>query len=135
MKEAVEDTRFWDKLGICTSTLCLIHCIVPPVLMLFLPLNSAEIFDIEFVHDIFAVVVIGSVLIAIYPHFKSKQHQDIIGFASIGIILIVSAIFAHSFSEISHTILTMIGSAFLITSHVKNIKIRHGKCTNKSCQH
>ena len=59
MKDAIEDTKFWDKLGICGSTLCLIHCILPPILMVFLPLNQSALFEIEFIHDILSIVVIG----------------------------------------------------------------------------
>ena len=136
MKETIEETKFWDKLGLCTSILCLIHCVLPPILMIFLPFNTFSFLQAEFIHDILSIIVIGSMIIAVYPNCKQHEHLDIIGFAFIGIMFIIAAAFSGHMSSSLHTTLTMIGSLFLIISHVKNIKVRHGKCVeSKSCNH
>lgn len=141
MKDNIEDNKFWDKLGLCTSTLCLIHCVVPPILMIFLPMNTFSFLKAEFVHDILSVIVIGSIILAVYPNCKKHEHLDIIGYAFLGVFFIVAASFAANISNLLHVSLTMIGSLFLITSHVKNIKVRHGKCSSNtesksvSCNH
>ena len=134
MKDSTEETKIWDKLGLCTSILCLIHCILPPVLMLFLPINTFSFLQTEYIHDILSVVVITSIAFAVYPTCKEHGHLDIIITAVLGVIFVIGAGFTHQ--PKIHMALTMIGSIFLIISHVKNIKVRHGKCSDtEQCSH
>lgn len=135
MKNTQESSKIWDKIGLCTSVLCLIHCMVPPLLMIFLPFNSFSFLEAEGVHSILSIIVVISIIVAIYPTCKKHEHLDIVIFASLGILLVVGATFmAHHFERL-HIVLTMIGSIFLIIAHVKNIKVRHGKCNIKTSCH
>lgn len=140
MKETTENTsdnnKIWDKLGLCTSILCLIHCILPPLLMLFIPMNTFSFLEAEGVHGALSVVVVLSIIVAIYPTCKKHEHRDILIIASLGILFVVGAAFITHFNETLHIVLTMIGSILLIIAHVKNIKVRHGKCTEvDKCKH
>lgn len=136
MKENTEDTRFWDRLGLCASVLCLIHCLLPPLLLLFLPFHKIAFLEAEIIHDTLALVVITSILIAVYPNCKKHEHLDIVGFAFLGVFFIIGASLLTSFSPVVHSIFTILGSIMLITAHVKNIKVRHGKCIEaKACSH
>jgi hypothetical protein len=128
--------KVWDKVGICASGLCLVHCIATPVLLLLFPASKMSFLGVEIVHEVFAVVVVASILIAVYPTCRKHGHKDIIAIALAGVAFVLSAIFMHDFmsENISHG-LTILGSAFLIWAHVRNMKVRHGKCASKTHCH
>ena len=128
--------RVWDKIGICASGLCLIHCIATPVLLLAFPASKVSFIvehDFHGVHQLFAVIVVSSILIAVYPNCRKHGHNDIIAIALIGVFSVLSAIFLHDFmsESLSHGF-TIIGSIFLIVAHIKNMKVRHGKCLSSN---
>jgi hypothetical protein len=120
--------KIWDKFGICASTLCLIHCIATPIIILLFPSIDSFLGNTHIVHEIFAVIVISLVVIAVYPQCRKHGHKDIIAFAVIGSALIITAIFMFEENITLHYILTIAGSISLITAHVKNMKLRHNKC-------
>lgn len=138
MNERTLMTKFWDKIGICASGLCLIHCIATPILLLLFPVSKISFLGVESVHEIheiFALIVVSSILIAVYPTCRKHGHKDIIFIALAGVTLIIGSIFLHDFmsENITHG-LTILGSIFLICAHVKNMKVRHGKCSStKHC--
>ena len=125
--------KICDKVGICASGLCLIHCLATPILLILFPASMFTNIHFEITHQIFAVVVTSSILLAVYPTCKEHGHFDIIGLALIGITLILCAVYFHDYTSkaVSHGT-TIIGSIILIVAHIKNMKIRHGKCESDS---
>lgn len=127
-------SRFWDKLGICASGLCLVHCLATPVILLLFPTLKLAFLEHHLVHEIFAVFVVSSVLVAVYPQCRKHGHKDIIAFALGGVLFILGGIFfGHELGEELEHGLTIVGSILLLTAHVKNIKVRHGKCETIQC--
>lgn len=134
IEEKVMATKFWDKLGICASGLCLIHCLATPVLLLLFPTFKLAFLEHHAIHEILAVLVVSSVLIAVYPQCRKHGHKDIIAYALIGVFLILGAVFlGHDIGEEAEHIMTIFGSLFLLFAHYKNIRVRHGKCETTSC--
>ncbi len=131
--------KIWDKIGICASSICLVHCLATPVLLLFFPGFRLYFSEHSHIHEIFAVIVVSSILLAVYPHCRKHGHKDIIAIALVGITLILSAVFLAHHNIMLADGLTIFGSFFLIFAHVKNMKVRHGKCLSSqnkpSCSH
>jgi hypothetical protein len=128
MNDKTMTDKIWDKIGICASGLCLVHCLATPILLLLFPATKIALFNSHLFHEIFAVIVVSSIMLAVYPNCKKHGHTDIIGIALIGVVLVIVSIFSHNIPlVVSHT-MTVIGSIFLITAHIKNMKVRHGKC-------
>lgn len=125
-------SKLSDKFGICASGLCLIHCLATPILLFVFPVSKLHILEKEGLHQGFAVLVISSILIALYPTCKKHGHKDIIVLASLGICFVLSAIFIHQMPEILGHSLTVTGSILLIIAHIKNMRIRHGRCETPS---
>ena len=117
-----------DRIGICASSLCLIHCAITALIILGMPFFS--FLDHHIIHELFAITVISTVLIAVYPHCKKHGHKDIIALAIMGIIFVLLGVFLESLTENLTHILTSLGSILLISAHYRNIKVRHGKCTH-----
>jgi len=132
MNEQKLSTKIWDKIGICASGLCLIHCLATPILLLLFPATKIAFLETHGFHEIFAVIVVSSILIAVYPNCRKHGHNDIILIALTGVLIIMGATFFHDMPELLHVGLTVVGSIFLITAHIKNMKVRHGKCATKT---
>ncbi len=125
--------KIWDKLGICTSTLCLFHCLATPILLLAFPATQFEFLNDHMIHEIFAIVIVISLMLAIYPTCKEHGHIDIIVIATIGVAFILASVFLDDYiTGMLHTTFTIFGSIFLITAHLKNMKVRHGRCNVKT---
>jgi cytochrome c biogenesis factor len=132
MEKVTFTDKVWDKIGICASGICLIHCLLPPILLLFFPATKHLLHAGYYIHELLSVIIIASVALAVYPTCKRHGHKDIIVYAIIGVLLILTSIFLHDLPETWHTVLTMTGSVFLIWAHIKNMKARHGKCQAKT---
>ena len=129
----IEMNKILDKIGICVSGLCLVHCLMTPLVLVLFPSFKIAFFDNEAFHQIFALIVVSSVLMAVYPQCTKHGHKDIITWAISGVLLILTGIFlGHDFGEVIEHILTILGSIFLIIAHSKNMKVRHGRCESKS---
>lgn len=125
--------RLWDKIGICASGLCLVHCLTTPLLLIFYPV-FLHTDTHHSVHEILAFIVIASIMIAVFPKCHKHGHYDIIGIATVGMLFVLGGLFLHESSLLLATITTSLGSAFLIYAHYKNMRIRHGKCESEATQ-
>ena len=136
MEDRTMINKLWDKIGICASGLCLVHCLATPLLLIFFPTSLFADIHFELTHQIFAVIVTSSILIAVYPTCREHGHYDIIALAITGIILVLGAVFSHEIigDNFSHGI-TVLGSIVLIIAHIKNMKVRHGKCDTEAESH
>lgn len=121
-----------DRFGICVSGICVVHCIVTPIVIILFPaLNTSHLFH-DWFHLIFGTVVITSVLIAVYPHCNRHGHKDIVALALLGSISILFALFfGHDLNKYFEHGFTTLGSVLLITAHIKNMKVRHGRCESE----
>ena len=127
-------SKIWDKVGICASGLCLVHCLATPVILLIFPTFKLAFLEHHAIHEVLGVLVVSSVLIAVYPQCRKHGHKDIIGFALGGVLFILAGVFfGHDLGEELEHGLTIVGSILLLTAHVKNIKVRHGKCETTQC--
>ena len=123
-------SKIWDKLGICASGLCLLHCISTPIILALFPALRSFFVEEEIVHIIFAFIVLLPVMIAVFPQCAKHGHYDILLRATMGLILVISGIFTHEFNEILSVVLSILGSILLINAHLKNMRVRHGKCSS-----
>jgi hypothetical protein len=126
----------WDRLGIFLSSLCAVHCLLTPILVLTLPF-VAEKFENPWVHIIMAVFVVPVGSYAFWSGFRhhGKWHILLTGLFGLSLIGIAAAM-----SDVmpvflfGHEGVTIIGSVFLLTAHVMNL--REGqKCDHPHHRH
>jgi hypothetical protein len=117
-----------DKIGIAASALCLVHCFFTTILIAGIPYLNLEFLGNHLFHEILALIVITMVALAIYPHYRTHRHVDIILIALAGISLIIAGVFLHHLPEKFAEPLTIVGSLLLITAHYRNIKARQKVC-------
>lgn len=120
----------WDTLGIATSILCAIHCVVLPLVLTSLPLLGMDL-----IHD--PVFEWGMIVLAIAIGFYSlyhgyvKHHQNklpVYLFIAGAALLVLKQVF-HDFQ-----LLLILAVPLIIAAHWKNYKLCH-KSSCKSEHH
>ena len=135
-----------DKLSICLSLCCILHCIALPFLILMIPSISSFWINDENVHVVLVLLAIPISLYAMGKSLRIHHNYKCISLACIGLLLLVLAIFMHDLSfsgehgheENSHqehgneehsgleekleTIFTVLGGLTLFGAHFLNIR-------------
>ena len=135
-----------DKLSICLSLCCILHCIALPVLILMIPSISSFWINDENVHIVLVIFAVPISLFAMGKSLKIHNNYKCISLAGVGLLLLVAAIFMHDIGfsgehgheehgheehgglgETLETVFTVIGGLVLLSAHFINIRL-----TNKS---
>lgn len=111
--------RPWDLAGIGASSLCVIHCLATPLLVVFLPILEAVE---KQTHAGFALAILGIGLLAFWPGYLQHRRWRIIAAAIVGFSLISLGVTAQEglLSESAEAIATILGGAILVTAHLRN---------------
>ena len=97
--------QFSDKLSICLSLCCILHCIALPVVILMIPSFASLWINNEKVHVILVLFAVPISLFAMAKSLRVHHNYKCISLAVIGLSLLVGAIFMHDInfgSESSH---------------------------------
>lgn len=112
-----------DYLGLISSTLCLIHCLALPFLVVFFGEALHSIEHLEFLDWIFAAIS----LYAAYDSIKKTSSKYLKLSFVLGWIFFIIGIIFHENSILSYSL--HIGSLILIVSHIMNYKLyRKNSC-------
>ena len=84
-----------DKLSICLSICCILHCIALPVVILMLPSVASFWITNENVHIVLVLMAIPISIFAMLKSLKKHNNYKCIALAVIGLLLLVAAIFMH----------------------------------------
>lgn len=101
-----------DGVAISLSGLCLIHCLLLPILSAMLPIAGSWA-EIEWIHKAFVVAALPFSLLALA---SDRSTGMIGGLIASGFILLAAAAFAEPLHD-HETILTLIGGLLLATGH------------------
>ena len=97
--------QFSDKLSICLSLCCILHCIALPVIILMIPSFASLWINNEKVHVILVLFAVPISLFAMAKSLRVHHNYKCISLAVIGLSLLVGAIFMHDINfgaESSH---------------------------------
>ena len=115
-----------DRAAIALSGLCLVHCLLLPVIIALLPLLN-QVSATHF-HAQMLLVVVPVSLFAFALGFRRHGNHAIIAWGTTGIaILATGGIVAHaSYGALADTLMTIAGSIVLAISHYFNNRLtRH----------
>ena len=105
--------QFSDKLSICLSLCCILHCIALPVIILMIPSFASLWINNEKVHVILVLFAVPISLFAMAKSLRIHHNYKCISLAIIGLFFLVTAIFMHDISFGSES------------SHIGNEKATH----------
>ena len=112
-----------DKIGMGLSLVCLIHCLLLPVLLATIPFIAFLSFmKLPLTETIMIVFAITNALFAITSNFHKHKNYIVPGFFLAGIILLLMNFLAHKFVQTNEYVIT-IGAGLIGVGHIINHKL------------
>ncbi|MEM6380074.1 MAG: MerC domain-containing protein [Bacteroidota bacterium] len=117
-----------DKIGVCTSIICMIHCITIPLLLIFGLDTSLKLIDQEWIELtlITTALCIGMSSFAI-GFFRHRQHFIPVLFIA-GFLLLVNG------ESVTNTMISLIlsiaGALVIVYAHVQNLRWKRHAVTH-----
>ena len=123
MKQAVNIN--YDKIAISFSVVCALHCLLLPIIVIFLPAISATFVGSEDFHKILLYFVIPSSIIALSLGCKMHGKYEVYSYGVIGIgTLLFASFFGHDYlGEIGEILFTLLGAGIVSLGHYRNQKL------------
>ena len=119
-----------DKLGMLLSFLCLVHCILGPILIVALP-GLGWLFGSELTHLILLLLVIPVAYFSFFKTYRSHGFKSPILWGSLGISFLALALWVPeqalefseplSFFELE-SLFSVTGASFLAYAHYRNFR-------------
>ncbi|MEM9291692.1 MAG: MerC domain-containing protein [Acidobacteriota bacterium] len=126
-------TSLADGIGILGATLCALHCVGFPILLVLGSVLPASFLSGEAFHQAMLWLVVPAAVIAF--SFGCRVHRDrwVLILGVIGVVgLVASGTVLHDvLGETGETVGTLLSAAILITAHVRN----HRLCRAAACRH
>lgn len=111
-----------DRWGIFLSGLCLVHCLLTPIIIFLIPWLEAYLRE-EIFHALLFIIILPLAFITFYSGHKIHRSKRPIILGTLGIAFLASdLILPESMHEIAflHTGLTIFGSLLLVGAHYFN---------------
>lgn len=123
-------SRYIDKLGVGVSAMCMIHCFLTPILILF----AAGVGFWKDLHIYFALMIILITPIAVYNGYQHHKNMKFSLLLIAGAVLVVfadpvSSLFAIGYQLTVDISVTTAGSLLLIRGHFLNSRRGVFQCT------
>jgi len=123
-----------DRLGIWTSGLCVVHCLLTPVLLSISAVSAHFLPAEEKTHRSLAIIIATLGALALVKGYRSHRHLRVLFLMIAGLICIFAGAYwgNHLPSHKAEVLVTLLGSAFMITAH----RMNHTFCRNcRTCVH
>ncbi|BBN82247.1 hypothetical protein PA25_22320 [Pseudoalteromonas sp. A25] len=120
-----------DKFSIGLSVMCVMHCLMLPVLLSLLPTLAGLPLNSELFHVWMVAAVIPSSIFALALGCKQHKHYRLLitGAFGLGMLVLAISLGENHIGEAGEKLLTLIGSAFVVIAHLRNYRLCH---TNKT---
>lgn len=124
--------KYGDAAGMLASSLCLLHCLAMPLVILAFPmLGLAHVHDAF--HDALVAAVTLPVLLALLPGYLRHRDRTTLVVGGAGLALFLLAVFVVSplFGEIAEAAFAVVSGVMLLYAHLRNR--RHcGRCAQRA---
>ena len=124
---------FMDIAGVFASTLCAVHCLLLPFVLVLLPVLAEHLMHYDFVHVGLAGFVLTFCLMAYVPGYLKHRDRRLVWIGVIGITLVFFATFiARYWGEAAEGGIITLGNLFIIFGHLHNRRLlAHLKCKHR----
>jgi hypothetical protein len=122
-----------DQIGVWTSTLCVVHCLLTPVVLSLSAVSTHFLPSEERTHRTLAVAIAALGTIALVKGYRNHRSLRVLLLMVAGLAFIFGGAFwgDHLPSHGVEVLVTLIGSGFMIAAHRTN----HTFCRECSCSH
>jgi len=122
---------YGDKAAISLSSLCIIHCLVFPFIVLMSPAFGASWFSSESFHLWMLIGVVLSSVVALTLGYLKHEQKRILIWAGIGLILLfIAFLLEEHVSELVGKVITIFGAVAVGVGHYKN----YTTCGKQNCE-
>jgi uncharacterized membrane protein YfcA len=120
MRNLVREQKLtWDAVGITASAVCVVHCVVTPIALIFLPALSRFLPGNESFRRWLVLAVFSIGMISFASGYNRHRRKLLLVPLVAGMALIATGAFLIS-NDVQETIVTLLGSALVISAHVMN---------------
>jgi hypothetical protein len=122
-----------DRLGIWASALCVVHCLLTPIVLSLSVVSAHFLPSEERTHRALAVVVATLGALALVKGYRAHRRLRILFLMVVGLGCIFTGAYLGDRlpSHLVEVLITFTGSAFMITAH----RMNHTFCHDCSCSH
>src|ERR1700756_919021 len=119
------------QLGIWASTLCIVHCIVTPVVLSLSVVSAHFLPSEERTHRTLALLIAMLGVFALIKGYRRHRRLRVVLFMGVGL----ASIFAGAYwgdrlpSHVTEVVITFVGSCFMIAAH----RLNHTFCNDCNC--
>jgi MerC mercury resistance protein len=124
--------RMADLFAVSSSGLCMIHCLLTPVLLIFLPVLGASVLSGESFHAAILWFILPTSLLALTLGCWRHKERYVAVFCTAGLaVILIAARYGDAlFGELGERILTSAGGLILIAGHFRNFSL----CRGAACE-
>jgi hypothetical protein len=114
-----------DRAAICFSSLCILHCLLLPLLLVIYPIGIVVTLSDEMFHQIMVSVALPLSLVSLYVGYGHHKRSQLVLFGGIGLVtLTLPLVVPHELiSESGETCLTVSGAVILCMTHIGNFRL------------
>jgi hypothetical protein len=122
-----------DQIGAWTSALCVIHCLLTPVVLSISAVSAHFLPSEERTHRTLAVAIAAIGALALLKGYRKHRSPRVLLRKSTGLAFIFGGAWwgDHLPSHAAEVFVTLIGSGFMISAH----RMNHTFCRDCSCSH
>jgi hypothetical protein len=120
----------FDRIGIVLSGLCMVHCMVLPLLVPFITTMAAFAHS-EWMHIVLAILIVPTVVFSAWSGYRLHHKASVVWLLGLGTALVLMGMLTGTFfaNELLETVITTAGSGLLIAGHWQN-HIYRSTCEN-----
>ena len=114
-----------DRAAACLSSLCILHCLLLPVLLGAYPIGIVVTLSDEIFHLFMVSLALPLSLVSLYVGYGHHKRNQLIVFGGIGLVTLMFPLVAphELISESGETWLTVSGALILCMAHIVNFRL------------
>jgi hypothetical protein len=114
-----------DRLGIWSSVLCILHCLLTPLLVLTVPFLGNFLSE-SWIHILIALIVFPVAVMALWRGYRLHQIKSTLYLGLVGLLFVVLAFTSGWYSGEMHrkveVVMMILGGTFLTFAHYFNLR-------------
>ncbi len=126
---------WWDRTGLATSLICVIHCLATPIALVLLPATGSWLAS-PLVHQFLAIAVIAAAAGSLFPSYLVHRRIAVLLPAVVGMSAVLYFAFAtnccgpdalHLAGISAGSVGSIFGGLCLMVAHINNLRLLSGR--------
>ena len=120
----MSSSRYFDRVAIALSAICIVHCLVVPLLVALLPLAAVALGEAGHFHGLMLWLVIPSSFIGFYLGYRehSRAGFGMLGAVGLGLITVAALLGHGQWTSWLEASISLLGSLILVRAHWINFQ-------------